>query len=165
MAGEQENCPKMFCKSKQFSNTGQLSSLKLKRREAHTNFYNCLWEHYEDCKIRYGQLQWRLRSRDQQEVAQQVFWKNPHIKIHPSPVSCGGKIHPLHLCREVRSIKKSNLDMTWNYLMAKPHPWRFKEWRVSIHCHCSRINSDRSSSSWEGHIHGSNRANDVFKND
>ena len=44
---------------------------------------------------------------------------------------------------QIKSIKTnpSVLDMILNNQIARPQPWRFGEWVVALHCHCSQVHS------------------------
>ena len=69
-----------------------------------------------------------------------LFLEKSYI-YYGSPVIWGCRIHRQHLCRGVR-LPMSVLDMTLNDLMLRLQFWSFGEFRVSIHCHCSKVNSD-----------------------
>ena len=66
-----------------------------------------------------------------------------HKRLQFSPVGWGCLIHPLHLCREVRPLPPTSvLDMTLSILIVRLQPWRFGEYEVLLHCHCSQVPSD-----------------------
>ena len=63
------------------------------------------------------------------------------IPDYDSPVSWRCRIHQLHLCRGGKTPLMSVLDMTLNHLMTSFQPWKFGEYGVPLHCHCSQVHS------------------------
>ena len=60
-----------------------------------------------------------------------------------SPVSWGCRICQLHLCRGIRLLPMSVLDMTLKHLMVRLHSSSSGECRVPLHCHYSQVYSDQ----------------------
>ena len=57
------------------------------------------------------------------------------------PIGWGCRIHRLLLCRGVKPLPMSVLDMTLNLMVRFQWCWSFGECGALVHCHCSQVHS------------------------